>query len=320
MKNTRIYIAGHEGMVGSSIYDELSEDKFTNILTATHSELDLTRQLDVEKFIKKNKPEIVIIAAAKVGGILANDNFSAEFIYQNIMIAINIINSCFVAGINKIIYLGSSCIYPKFTDQPVSEDKLLTGKVEPTNEAYAIAKIAGIKLCQFYNKQYGTNYITLMPTNTYGPKDNFNLENGHVISALINKFHHAKINSLTHIDVWGSGNQSREFIYVKDIATSINYILKKMIQNDIQDIIHKGLINIGTSEEVTIKHLAYLIKDTVKFDGDIYFDQSKPDGTIRRVLNSRIINELGWKPSYNLKEGLRLTYEWYLESVNSRKN
>ena len=159
-----------------------------------------------------------------------------------------------------------------------------------------------------------------MPTNTYGPKDNFNLENGHVISALINKFHHAKINSLTHIDVWGSGNQSREFIYVKDIATSINYILKKMIQNDIQDIIHKGLINIGTSEEVTIKHLAYLIKDTVKFDGDIYFDQSKPDGTIRRVLNSRIINELGWKPSYNLKEGLRLTYEWYLESVNSRKN
>ena len=307
-------------MVGSSIYDELSEDKFTNILTATHSELDLTRQLDVEKFIKKNKPEIVIIAAAKVGGILANDNFSAEFIYQNIMIAINIINSCFVAGINKIIYLGSSCIYPKFTDQPVSEDKLLTGKVEPTNEAYAIAKIAGIKLCQFYNKQYGTNYITLMPTNTYGPKDNFNLENGHVISALINKFHHAKINSLTHIDVWGSGNQSREFIYVKDIATSINYILKKMIQNDIQDIIHKGLINIGTSEEVTIKHLAYLIKDTVKFDGDIYFDQSKPDGTIRRVLNSRIINELGWKPSYNLKEGLRLTYEWYLESVNSRKN
>ena len=317
MKNTKIFIAGHEGMVGSSLLEELNENQYTNILTKSHLDLDLTRQLDVEKFIKENKPEVVIIAAAKVGGIKANDTYSAEFIYQNIMIAVNLINSCFIADVNKIIFLGSSCIYPKFSNQPVSEDELLTGKVESTNEAYAIAKIAGIKLCQFYNKQYGTKYISLMPTNTYGPRDNFDLENGHVISGLINKFHHAKVNSLSHVDVWGSGNQSREFIFVRDIAKSIHYILKKIIQDDDQELIKNNLINIGTSEEVTIKQLAYLIRDIVEFKGDINFDTTKPDGTIRRVLNSKIINELGWNLSISLEDGLRLTYEWYLKSINN---
>jgi len=317
MKNTKIFIAGHEGMVGSSLLEELNENQYTNILTKSHLDLDLTRQLDVEKFIKENKPEVVIIAAAKVGGIKANDTYSAEFIYQNIMIAVNLINSCFIADVNKIIFLGSSCIYPKFSNQPVSEDELLTGKVESTNEAYAIAKIAGIKLCQFYNKQYGTKYISLMPTNTYGPRDNFDLENGHVISGLINKFHHAKVNSLSHVDVWGSGNQSREFIFVRDIAKSIHYILKKIIQDDDQELTKNNLINIGTSEEVTIKQLAYLIRDIVEFKGDINFDTTKPDGTIRRVLNSKIINELGWNLSISLEDGLRLTYEWYLKSINN---
>jgi len=317
MKNTKIFIAGHEGMVGSSLLEELNENQYTNILTKSHLDLDLTRQLDVEKFIKENKPEVVIIAAAKVGGIKANDTYSAEFIYQNIMIAVNLINSCFIADVKKIIFLGSSCIYPKFSNQPVSEDELLTGKVESTNEAYAIAKIAGIKLCQFYNKQYGTKYISLMPTNTYGPRDNFDLENGHVISGLINKFHHAKVNSLSHVDVWGSGNQSREFIFVRDIAKSIHHILKKIIQDDDQELTKNNLINIGTSEEVTIKQLAYLIRDIVEFKGDINFDTTKPDGTTRRVLNSKIINELGWNLSISLEDGLRLTYEWYLKSINN---
>ena len=317
MKNTKIFIAGHNGMVGSSLVQELNENHYTNILTKSHSKLDLTRQFEVENFIKENNPEVVIIAAAKVGGIKANDTYPAEFIYQNIMIAINIINACFITGVNKIIFLGSSCIYPKFSNQPVSEDELLAGKVESTNEAYAIAKIAGIKLCQFYNKQYGTKYISLMPTNTYGPRDNFNLENGHVISALINKFHHAKVNSLSYVDVWGSGNQNREFIYVGDIAKSIHYVLKKLIQDDNQELITNNLINIGTSEEITIKKLAYLVRDIVEFRGDINFDTSKPDGTIRRVLNSKLIRELGWSPSTSLEDGLRLTYDWYLNSIKN---
>ncbi len=315
MKNTKIFIAGHEGMVGSSLLEELNENNYTNILTKSHSDLDLTRQLEVEKFIKKNKPELVIIAAGKVGGIKSNDIYSAEFIYQNMMIAINLINSCFISGVNKIIFLGSSCIYPKISNQPVLENELLAGKVESTNEAYAIAKIAGIKLCQFYNKQYGTKYISLMPTNTYGPRDNFNIENGHVIPGLINKFHHAKVNSLPYIEVWGSGNQSREFIFVRDIATSVHYISKKLIQNDYQELIKNNLINIGTSNEITINKLSYLIRDIVGFKGDIKFDTSKPDGTIRRVLNSQIIKKIGWKPLYNLEDGLKQTYDWYLKSI-----
>ncbi len=317
MKNTKIYIAGHEGMVGSSILEELISKKYTNIIYEIRANLDLTRQLDVEEYIKKNKPDVVVIAAARVGGIKVNDEYAAEFIYQNMMIAINIINACFQNNIKNIIFLGSSCIYPKYSQQPVLENDLLNGKVEPTNEAYAIAKISGIKLCQFYNKQYGTNYISLMPTNTYGPGDNFDLNEGHVIPSLINKFHNAKENSISSVEVWGSGKQSREFIFVKDIASSVRFILEKMINNEEILLSESNTINIGTAEEITIRELSNLISEVVGYKGIISFDKSKPDGTPRRILDSQLIRKIGWKPQTTLRAGLDLTYKWYLDFVKS---
>ena len=317
MKPNKIYLAGHEGMVGSSIYNKLIKKYPEEIITCSHKDLDLTRQIDVEDFIKKNKPEVVIIAAARVGGIQANNTYTADFIYQNTMIVGNLIHSSFKNGITKIINLGSACIYPKHSIQPMSEEELLSGAIEPTNEAYAIAKITGLKFCQFYNSQHNTKYFTIMPANAYGPNDNFDLNEGHVIANLIRKFHEAKENNEKSVTVWGSGNQKREFIYVEDIASSIIFLLQKMRDDtsDLNSIIEHNFMNIGTGEEISIFDLAHMIKKIINFKGHIEFDKKMPDGSPRRVLDSSKFRSLGWKPDFNLEQGLQNTYNWYLEKA-----
>jgi GDP-L-fucose synthase len=314
-KSSRIYVAGHNGMVGSAILRILRYRGFNNIVTRTRKELDLTNQKDVQNFFKDEKIDQVYLAAAKVGGIHANDIYPAEFIYQNILIQSNTIHSAFLSHIKKLLFLGSSCIYPKSSNQPMKEEELLTGKLELTNEPYAIAKISGIKMCESYNRQYGTDYRCIMPTNLYGPGDNYHPENSHVIPALINRFHQSKIKNLPSISIWGSGDPKREFLYVDDMAkASIELMnLDQKIFNEITTP-RNSHINVGSSEEITIKDLSKTIGDIVGYEGIINFDTSKPDGSPRKFMDSTKINKIGFKPSINLIEGLTKTYEDFLKS------
>ena len=314
-KNNKIYIAGHNGMVGSAIVTKLTQKGFLNIDVRTRAELDLTNQKDVYNFLKEEGPDYVVIAAAKVGGIHANNNYPAEFIYQNLMIEINLIHGSYLAGVNNLLFLGSSCIYPKESFQPIQEEYLLNGILEPTNEPYAISKIAGIKLCESYNRQYGTDYRSVMPTNLYGPNDNFHSENSHVIPALIRRFHEAKVNNDPYVEVWGSGNQLRDFLHVDDMADASTYIMtldNKILYEIISPMLSH--INVGSGEEITIKDISYVIKDIVEYSGEIVFNMKMPDGTYRKLLDISKIESLGWKPVINLQDGLRQTYNWFLEN------
>ena len=304
-KSAKIYVAGHQGLVGSAILRKLISEGYSNIVTRSFQELDLRDQIAVNEFFKKEKPEFVFLAAAKVGGILANNTYPVDFLRDNLLIQTNVIDAAYRYGTRKLLFLGSSCIYPKFAPQPIKEEYLLTGELEPTNEPYAIAKIAGIKLCQAYNRQYGTNFISVMPTNLYGPGDNFDLETSHVIPALIRKFHESKIKGKDQVVVWGSGKPFREFLHVDDLADACLFLMHNYNSSEI--------INIGTGMDLSIAELAYLIKDIVGYDGNIVFDTSKPDGTPRKLLDVSKIFNMGWKPRITLEEGIRSTYSWYQE-------
>jgi GDP-L-fucose synthase len=309
----KIYIAGHNGMVGSAIVKKLREKGFISIITRSSSELDLVNQQNVHNFLQEEKPDYVVIAAAKVGGIHANDSYPAEFIYQNLMIEANLIHGSYLAGVSKLLFLGSSCIYPKESQQPIKEEYLLSGHLESTNEPYALAKIAGIKLCESYNRQYGTDYRSIMPTNLYGPNDNFHPKNSHVIPALIRKFHEAKVNNEPFVEVWGSGKPMREFLHVDDMADASIHIMdidKKTLESEVDPMLSH--INIGTGTDITIKDVAQIVKEVVGFDGEIVFDTKMPDGTKRKLLDVSKIENLGWKPVITLKDGLKETYEWFI--------
>jgi GDP-L-fucose synthase len=302
-KDAKIYVAGHRGLVGSSIIKKLKEEGYNNLVYRTSSELDLRRQQKVEKFFEEEKPEYVILAAAKVGGIQANDTYSAEFLYDNLMIETNVIDAAYQNDVKKLLFLGSSCIYPKFADQPMKEDYLLSGKLESTNEGYAVAKITGIKLCEHYNKQYDTNFISAMPTNLYGPNDNFDLETSHVLPALIRKFHEAKINDEDKVVIWGTGKPKREFLHVDDLADSLLFLMNNYSGDQ--------FVNVGVGKDISILELAELIKDIVGFEGEIVNDLSKPDGTPRKLLDVSRLNDLGWEAQISLEEGIKDTYEWF---------
>jgi len=311
----KIYIAGHNGMVGSAIVRRLREKGFVNIITRSSSELDLTDQKNVHNFLQDERPDYVVIAAAKVGGIHANDSYPAEFIYQNLMIEANLIHGAYLAGVNNLLFLGSSCIYPKESLQPIREDYLLSGHLESTNEPYAVAKIAGIKLCESYNRQYGTDYRSIMPTNLYGPNDNFHPKNSHVIPALIRKFHEAKVKNKPFVEVWGSGKPMREFLHVDDMADVSIYIMdidKKILESEVDPMLSH--INIGTGTDITIKDVAQIVKEVVGFYGEIVFNTEMSDGTKRKLLDISKLERLGWKPVITLKDGLKETYEWFLEN------
>lgn len=308
-KEDKIYVAGHRGLVGSAIIRNLESAGYSNIVVRTSNELNLTNQSAVEKFFMEEKPEYVFLAAAKVGGIHANDTYPADFIRDNLQIQTNVIDSAYRNGAKKLLFLGSSCIYPKFAPQPMTEDCLLTGELEPTNEWYAIAKISGIKMCQAYKKQYGFNAISIMPTNLYGPGDNFNLKNSHVLPALIRKFHEAKLNNSPDVEVWGTGNVRREFLHVDDMADASVYLMETYDENEI--------INIGTGEDLTIRELAELVKKVVGYSGGLRFDASKPDGTPRKLLDVTRLTGLGWKARIKLENGIKQTYEWYLDNIDS---
>jgi len=299
-KTDKIYIAGHRGMVGSAIVRKLTSDGFTNLIFKTSSELDLTNQQAVNDFFNREKPAYVFLAAAKVGGILANNVYRADFIYQNIMIESNIIHASYVNKVTKLLFLGSSCIYPKLAAQPLKEEYLLTDTLEETNEPYAIAKIAGIKMCEAYRSQYGCNYISAMPTNLYGPNDNYDLKSSHVLPALIRKFHTAKENGDSSVELWGTGSPMREFLHVNDLAEACIYLMETYNE--------KQFVNIGTGTDVTIKELALTIKDVVGFSGDLTFDTTKPDGTPRKLMDVSKINQLGWKHKIDLQEGIEKVY------------
>ncbi|AGB73017.1 MULTISPECIES: GDP-L-fucose synthase [Rhizobium] len=299
-KNAKIYVAGHRGMVGSAIVRQLQGNGYTNIVTRTHDELDLVNQRSVTEFFAIEKPDYVFMAAAKVGGIHANNTYRADFIYENLLIEANVIGAAHKAGVDRMLFLGSSCIYPRDCPQPIREDYLLTGLLEQTNEPYAIAKIAGVKLCDSFNAQYGTQYVSAMPTNLYGPNDNYDLSKSHVLPALIRKAHEAKMRGDTQFVVWGSGTPMREFLYVDDMAEACVYLMEKGIA--------AGLFNIGTGTDVTIRELAEIVMDVVGFTGEIVFDRSKPDGTPRKLLNVDRINELGWKAKTSLREGISKAY------------
>lgn len=305
-KNSKIYVAGHKGMVGSAIIRNLEDRGYTNIIYRGSKELDLRRQADVEKFFEEEKPEYVYLAAAKVGGIHANNTYPAEFIYDNLMIETNIIHSAYKNGVKKLLFLGSSCIYPKFAQQPIKEEYLLEGKLEETNEAYAIAKITGIELCKFYRRQYGCDFISAMPTNLYGINDNFDLETSHVMPALIRKFHEAKINNEKEVIMWGTGKPRREFMYVDDLADALNHLMLNYSEE-----IH---VNMGTGEDVEIGELGRIIKEVVGYEGEIVNDLSKPDGTPRKLLDVSKLKDTGYTYKVELKEGIERVYEWYLEN------
>lgn len=302
--NSKIYVAGHRGLVGSAIVRELKKKGYTNIIGKTHSELDLMDISAVEEFFKIEKPEYVFLAAAKVGGILANSTYPADFIYENLQIQNNVIGMAKKYEVKKLMFLGSSCIYPKMCPQPIKEEYLLSGYLEETNEAYALAKISGLKMCQFFNKQYGTKFISVMPTNLYGPYDNFHPENSHVMPALIRRFHEAKVNEAKEVVVWGSGAPLREFLYSEDMADACIYLMETYEGND--------FFNIGTGKEITIKDLAELIKDIVGYEGKIVWDISKPDGTPRKLLDVSRLESQGWKYKMELNDGIKETYEWFL--------
>lgn len=306
-RNARIFVAGHRGLVGSAIVRHLQADGYSNILSRTRSELDLTNPEAVAQFFAAEKPEYVFLAAAKVGGILANNTYPADFIRENLLIQGNIIDAAYRSGVKKLLFLGSSCIYPKLCPQPIREEYLLTGPLEPTNDAYAIAKIAGIKMCEAYNRQYGTNYISVMPTNLYGPGDNFDLQSSHVLPALIRKFHEAKVVGSPEVVVWGTGSPRREFLHVDDLADAAVYLMDTYSGSEI--------VNIGVGEDLTIRELAEVIKDTVGYTGELVFDTSKPDGTPRKLLDVSRLTSLGWKARISLREGIQRTYAWYLENV-----
>ncbi|MBF0459227.1 MAG: GDP-L-fucose synthase [Nitrospirae bacterium] len=349
-KTSRIFLAGHKGLVGSAIFRHLREKAYTNIIKRTSAELDLRRQEDTERFFEAERPEYVFLAAAKVGGIIANDTYKAEFIYDNLMIAANIINSAWKYGVKKLINLGSSCIYPSLAPQPMKEEHLLTGTLEPTNEPYAIAKIAALKLCRYYNEQYGTNFLTVMPTNLYGPSDNYNLETAHILPALIRKFHLATLMekgggcesairkdlaaapagfgidasqggdvkrimerlgvTASAVTLWGSGQPYREFLYSDDLAGACVYLMEHCDHNALGE-----LVNIGTGEDMQIKDIAVIVRDIIGFKGNILYDRTKPDGTPRKLLDVSRIKALGWSPSTSLEDGIKKAYASYLEAV-----
>ena len=314
---TKIFVAGHRGLVGSAIARRLKAGGCSNLVLKTRDELDLLNQYKVHPLFEKEKPEIVVLAAAKVGGILANSSFPGEFIYENLMIQNNIIHSSMKTGVKRLLFLGSSCIYPKLAPQPMKEEYLLTGSLEPTNDAYAVAKIAGIKMCESYNRQFGTKYLSVMPTNLYGPGDNFDLENSHVLPALIRKFHEAKESGASSVTVWGTGSPRREFLYVDDMADACVHLLcleddkyKKLISG-----LEPCLINIGMGKDISIRELADLVKKIVGFEGDIVFDADKPDGTPQKLLDVSRMNKLGWKANISLSDGIKSTYEFYKEQM-----
>ena len=302
-KNSKIFIAGHKGLVGSAIMRQLVNENFTNIIFRPHADLDLLNQKEVENFFKEEKPEYVFLAAALVGGIEANNNRRAEFIYGNLQIQCNVINSSYLNNVKKLCFLGSSCIYPKLAPQPMKEEFLLDGKLEETNEPYAISKIAGIKMCESYNRQFGTNYISVMPTNLYGPNDNFDLSSSHVLPALIRKFIEAKENNSPTVKIWGSGKPKREFLFVDDMAKATVFLMQNYNSSEI--------INIGSGKDISISELAELLKELAGFNGEIIYDSSKPDGTPRKLLDVSKINKLGWIAETSLKEGIKKTIEWY---------
>ena len=312
----KIYIAGHTGLVGSAIVRYLKNKGFKNLILQTHQELDLINQHDVKDFFEKEKPNYVIIAAAKVGGILANNTFPADFIYENMMIEANIINASYENNVKRLLFLGSTCIYPRSVSQPMSEDALLTGTLEPTNEPYALAKIAGIKLCESYNRQHGTDFRSVMPTSLYGENDNFHPTNSHVIPALIQRFHLAKENNDDEVIVWGTGNAMREFLYVDDMAEASIFVLdldKEIYDKNTEEMLSH--INIGTGVDVTTSELANTIKEVVGFNGNLVFDKSKPDGAPRKLIDVSRLSNMGWNYSTNLKTGLEKTYDWYLSQL-----
>jgi GDP-L-fucose synthase len=309
----KIYIAGHRGLVGSAIVRQLESRGFTNLLMRTHKELDLTNQVQVQTFFEQEKPDYVILAAAKVGGIHANNTYPADFIYQNIMIETNVINSAYENKVKRLLFLGSTCIYPKAVKQPMCEEAILTDVLESTNEPYALAKIAGIKLCESYNRQYDTDFRSVMPTNLYGPNDNFHPENSHVIPALMRRFHEAKVNNDAEVIVWGTGNAMREFLYVDDMAEASLFVLEldeQTYQANTRPMLSH--INVGTGKDVTIREMAETMKEVVGFKGNLTFDTTKPDGSPRKLIDVSRLSNMGWKYSINLEDGLKKTYEWYL--------
>lgn len=305
-KESKIYVAGHRGLVGSAIVRNLEARGFENIICRTHKELDLTNQEAVGRFFEEEKPEYVFLAAAKVGGIHANNTYPADFIYDNLMIQNNVIKAAHDFGVTKLLFLGSTCIYPKMAPQPIKEEYLLTGALEETNEAYAVAKIAGLEMCKFFKRQYGDNFISCMPTNLYGPNDNFDLKNSHVLPALIRKFHEAKVNNSEVVEVWGTGTPLREFLYVDDMADACVFLMENYDGEQ-----H---VNIGTGEEVSIRQLAETVKDVVGFEGELVFNTNMPDGTPRKLTTVEKLHGLGWKHKVSLNQGIKLAYEWFLEN------
>lgn len=320
-KNAKIYIAGHTGLVGSALVRKLKSEGYNNLLFRSIEELDLTRQADVEAFFAAEKPEYVFLAAAKVGGIHANNSFPADFIYINLAIQNNIIHSAYLNKVKRLLFLGSSCIYPKNCPQPMKEEHLLTGLLEPTNEPYALAKIAGLKMCESYNRQYGTQFIAVMPTNLYGPNDNFDLQTSHVLPALIRKFHEAKVNNQPEVVVWGTGTPRREFLYVDDMAAGCVFIINldnKVIKNELLDYPRPCFVNLGTGKDISISDLSILVAKSVGFNGQIKFDTSKPDGTVQKLLDVSRLHSYGWKHKISIEHGLKMTYEAYQLKVCSR--
>ena len=305
-KSDKIYVAGHNGMVGSAIIRKLKMAGYSNILVRSSKELDLRNQRQVEEFFQSEKPDYIFLAAAKVGGILANNTYKASFMYDNLSIQNNVIHAAYKYHVKKLLFLGSSCIYPKFADQPIREESLLTSELEPTNEPYAIAKIAGLKMCQFYREQYNCNFISLMPANLYGPNDNFDLKNSHVLPALLRKFHEAKINKKSSVTLWGTGNPLREFLHVNDLAKACIHFL--LTYNE------KSPVNIGTGKDISIHELASEIKKIVGFEGEIVWDKNKPDGTPRKLLDVTKAKQFGWESSITLLDGIRMTYDWYVQN------
>jgi GDP-L-fucose synthase len=310
--NARIYVAGHRGLVGSAIWRELQRQGFGNLIGRTHKELDLMDAVAVQRFFESEQPEYVFIAAAKVGGILANNDLPAQFLYENLQIQNNLIHAAYKAGVNKLLFLGSSCIYPKLAPQPLKEEYLLSGHLEPTNQWYAIAKIAGIKMCQAYHRQYGCNFISAMPTNMYGPNDNYDLQTSHVLPALIRKFHEAKVASAPNVTCWGTGSPLREFLYSDDLGAACVFLMQNY--NDEQ------FINVGSGTEISIKALAELIQDVVGYKGEIVWDKTKPDGTPRKLMDSSRLFSLGWKPKIDLRTGIGLAYQDFLNKTQSNRS
>ncbi|MEK4870706.1 GDP-L-fucose synthase [Niallia sp. FSL W8-1348] len=305
-KNSKIYVAGHRGLVGSAIFRKLQSEGYTNLVYRTSKELDLRNPIEVNTFFEEEKIDYVFLAAAKVGGIVANNEYPADFIRDNLMIQTNVIDASYRTNVKKLLFLGSTCIYPKLAPQPLKEEYLLTGELEPTNEPYAIAKIAGIKMCESYNRQYGTKYISAMPTNLYGENDNFDLHSSHVLPALIRKFHEAKVNNSEYVEVWGTGTPKREFLYSDDLADACVFLMNNYEGNEI--------VNVGVGVDIPIKELANLVKKVIGFKGELKFDTSKPDGTPRKLVDVTKINSLGWKANTSLEEGLNKAYNWFLEN------